>query len=151
MSAKFTATIEHGPRGGAFVVIPDATRSRLKLGGRSKVAATFDGTPYRGSVFSADGTLVLGITKKIRCLIGKDIGDTVDVTLEIDTTPRTVETPPDLKEALGKHPKAAARYEALAFTYRKEFAKWITDAKKMETRERRLRKAIQMIVDGQKL
>lgn len=149
-SQVFTTKIEEAPRGGAYVVVPDTIIKELGLKSRSKVNATFNDVPYRGSLFSTGGSSVLGVTKDIRTKIGKDIGDEISVTLELDTAERIVHVPAELQDALDDNPDLTKKFDALAFTYRKEFSKWISNAKKMETRERRLKKAIQMIIDGEK-
>ncbi len=63
---------------------------------------------------------------------------------------RVIEVPADFQKALAKNKKALATFENFAFTHRKEYVLWITGAKKQETRERRIAKAIEMIQDGKK-
>ena len=151
MNYEFTTTILQGDRGGAYVLVPVDTLSAFGTRGRVKVAATFDGTEYRGSIAPMAGGHVLGVTKAIRAAIGKDIGDEVHVTLTKDDKQREVDVPPELDKALKLNPVAGAKFENLAYTYRKEFAKWIKDSKREETRERRLKKAIQIIINDEKL
>ena len=55
-----------------------------------------------------------------------------------DARPRVVELPPELDRLLAGDPELRARFDALAFTHRKEMAVSIADAKRPETRERRL-------------
>lgn len=71
--------------------------------------------------------------------------------LELDTAPRTVEPPPDLARAMARDKKMAAswetlsftnNWETLSFTNKKEMALGLEEAKKPETRERRLKAAI---------
>jgi uncharacterized protein YdeI (YjbR/CyaY-like superfamily) len=78
-------------------------------------------------------------------------GDKVTVVLEPDTAPRTVDVPADLKKALKTNPRAQASWDRYSYTHRKEFANWITEAKKPETRARRLEKAIEMLAGGRNL
>ncbi len=86
---QFTATIHKSEGGGAFVPVPFDIRKEFGKG-RLKVNASFDGEPYSGSIVNMgfkneDGSTcyVLGILKAIRTKIGKDIGDLVEVTIEI--------------------------------------------------------------------
>jgi uncharacterized protein YdeI (YjbR/CyaY-like superfamily) len=72
-------------------------------------------------------------------------GDVVDVVMERDEKERTVDVPAALKKALAKNKTAKANWEKMAFTYKKEIAHWIADAKKEETRERRVDKAMQVL------
>lgn len=95
-----------------------------------------------------DGTFCIGITKAIQAQARVAIGDRVNVVLERDTQERTVDVPPELAAALASHPRAAARFETLAFTHRREYAQWISSAKKPETREHRVGQAIAMIAEG---
>jgi uncharacterized protein YdeI (YjbR/CyaY-like superfamily) len=70
------------------------------------------------------------------------------VTIELDTAPREVDVPEDLAAALASDPQAAAAFEGTAFTHRKEFARWVADAKREETRHRRVQQALEMIRAG---
>ncbi|MGA2297430.1 MAG: YdeI/OmpD-associated family protein, partial [FCB group bacterium] len=67
-----------------------------------------------------------------------------------DTEPRIVDIPEDLDEALNKNKIAKENFNKFSFTCQKEYAQWITEAKKEETRTRRLEKAIEMISQGKK-
>jgi len=147
----FEATIEAGGGGGALVAIPFDVGDVYGTRGRVKIQATFDGHPYRGSIAPMGGRHLLGVTKAVRAAIGKSIGDVVAVTLERDTQERRVEVPTDLAEALAASPEAQAFFDGLAFTYRKEYAQWITAAKRPETRARRLDRAIDKLARGEKL
>jgi uncharacterized protein YdeI (YjbR/CyaY-like superfamily) len=70
------------------------------------------------------------------------------VTVELDTAPREVEVPEALAAALAADPEAKASFDRMAFTHRKEYARWIADAKQEQTRERRLGQALEMIRAG---
>jgi len=115
------------------------------------VVATFDGFEARSNVVSMGGQAVLGVHKATRAAIGKGAGDPVAVTLVADTRVRTVDLPPELAEALSASRDLKEAFDALAYTHRKEFARWIGEAKKTETRERRLAKAVDMIRAGETL
>jgi uncharacterized protein YdeI (YjbR/CyaY-like superfamily) len=69
-------------------------------------------------------------------------GDMLDVTLSLDAAERTVEVPPALARALAQNKRAKAAFDALAYTYRKEHARAVADAKAEHTRERRVAKII---------
>jgi hypothetical protein len=120
--------------------------------GQVKVKATFDGVPYRGSLAKMGGDChILIVRKDIRAKIGKNPGDAVTVTVERDTEERIVEVPADFSAALAETPAAAARFEKLSYTHRREYVQWITEAKKPETRERRIGKAIEMLLENKRL
>lgn len=119
--------------------------------GQVKVKVTYDGVPYRGSLAKMGHHChFLIVRKDIRKLIGKNAGDTVRVTVQRDTEERIVEVPDDLAALFNAHPEARTRYDKLSYTHRKEYVQWITDAKKTETRERRLLKTIEMLENGKK-
>ena len=79
---------------------------------------------------------------------GVQAGDEAAVTIELDEAPREVEVPVDLAAALAADPQAAASFEQMAFTHRKEYARWIAEAKRDETRQRRVAQAVEMIKAG---
>jgi len=132
-----------------MVEVPFSVRDVFGTGGQVKVRATFDGHEYRGSIAPMGvGAHILGVRKDIRAAIGKDVGDTVSVTIERDTEPRVVVVPPELSSALADSPEAEKRYSALSYTHRREFAEWVAEAKKQETKDRRAAKAVEMIQTG---
>jgi len=85
------------------------------------------------------------VNKALCAGAGVQSGDVVDVVMERDDQERTVDAPAALKKALVKNKTAKANWEKMAFTHKKEIALWIADAKKEETRERRVEKAIQVL------
>ncbi len=108
-----------------------------------KVRAVIAGQPYRGSLMPmGDGTYCLGVLKSIQEAAGVKQGDTVTVELELDKAPRVVDLPADLAKAIARDKKASAAWEKLSFTNKKEMARGLEEAKKPETRERRLAAAI---------
>ena len=114
--------------------------------GMPKIKAVIAGIPYRGSLMPmGDGTYCLGVLKSIQEEAGVKQGDTIAIGLELDTAARTVAVPPDLATALARDSAAAAAWEALSFTNRKEIAGSLEGAKKPETRERRLAAALERL------
>jgi uncharacterized protein YdeI (YjbR/CyaY-like superfamily) len=94
------------------------------------------------------GESLLGLNRAVRDAAGVEAGDAVEVTIELDTAPREVEVPADLAGALAGDPVASQAFEKLAFTHRKEFARWIEEAKRPETRERRVAQTVQRLREG---
>jgi uncharacterized protein YdeI (YjbR/CyaY-like superfamily) len=92
---------------------------------------------------------ILGVPKAIREKLGKAIGDPVDVEVWKDESVRTVEVPPELQKLLEKEGLLPV-FSKLSYTHRKEYCRWITEAKKQETRQRRLEKAVEMLKSGVK-
>jgi hypothetical protein len=151
MSIEFTATIEQGTGGGAFVQVPDEVVEALGGAGRIKVKASFDGAPYRGSIARYRGVMMLGLVKAIREQIGKSVGDTVTVDVQVDLEERTVEVPGELAAALKTSASARRFFDGLSYTCRKEYARWVGEAKREETRQRRANKALEMLEAGRRL
>jgi uncharacterized protein YdeI (YjbR/CyaY-like superfamily) len=75
-------------------------------------------------------------------------GDRVRVSVERDDTPREVDVPPELADALTDAPGAASLFATLSYTHRREYARWVGEAKKAETRARRAAKAVGMLEQG---
>jgi hypothetical protein len=128
---------------GAFVLVPREVSEKMAFKGRPRVRATIAGAPYRGSLMPmGDGTFGLGVLKSIQEEKHIDVGDTITVELEPDTEERTVEAPADLAAVLKRDGKARAAWEKLSYTNKKEIASSLIEAKKPETRERRLKAAL---------
>lgn len=147
---SFEAIIEtNNDSGGAWVTLPFDVKSVYGTGGWVKVKATFDGQEYRGSIADmGTGNHILIVTKEIRKVIKKDIGAKVSVTIEKDTSERQVEVPTELEELLKLNTSAAEFYETLSYTNRKEYANWISSAKRAETKEKRLKETLRRLNAG---
>jgi uncharacterized protein YdeI (YjbR/CyaY-like superfamily) len=115
---------------------------------RFPVVATVNGHTWRTSVARMGGEFLVGLNREVRTAAGAEAGDEVDVTLELDTAPREVELPEDLAAALASDPAAKAAFEGMSFTHRKEYARWITEAKREETRSRRVEQALERLREG---
>jgi hypothetical protein len=143
----FAAPIVAADRGGACVRVPPEVVEALGGGGRIKVRATFDGIDYRGSVVSMGGEKVIGLLKAIREELGKGPGDAVTVTLERDDAERSVDVPADLRAALDAAGLADA-FRALSYSHQRENVSSITEAKRPETRARRIQQTVERLQRG---
>ena len=141
---KFRATLRPDPTGsGTYIAVPSEISQKLSLKGRPKVQAIIAGHRYRGSLMPLpDGTFALGVLKSIQAAASVTRGDSITVELELDTAPRIVELPPDLARAIARDTKANAAWDRLSYTNKKEMARSLEEAKKAETRERRLAAAL---------
>jgi Bacteriocin-protection, YdeI or OmpD-Associated/Domain of unknown function (DUF1905) len=109
---------------------------------------TFDGAAVQGSLIKYGHPLhSLGILKAVREQIGKGPGDTIAVAVWKDDPVRTVEVPAEFEKLMKKQGLLPV-FEKLSYTHRKEYCRWITEAKKQETRLKRLEKAIEMLKQG---
>ena len=145
---QFKAQLQ--PRGPAAAVVLDAGQVAAVGEGakRFPVVATVNGYTWRTSVTRMGGEFLLGLNREVRQGAGVEAGDLVDVVLEPDAAPRDVEVPEVLAAALATDPKAKAAFDAMAFTHRKEYARWVAEAKREETRQRRVQQALGMIRSG---
>jgi hypothetical protein len=138
------------PRGPAAAFILDDEQVAIVGEGakRFPVVATIDGHPFRLSVARMGGEFMLGLRREVREQAGVQAGDTVDLRVELDRGPREVEVPAALGAALAADPEAKGRFDRLAFTHRKEFARWVQEARRDATRDRRVAQAVEMIRAG---
>jgi hypothetical protein len=138
---------ESGRGGGRWVQVPFDAREVFGEA-RPAVRGTVNGTPIRGRLAVYGGVTYLGLRREIREAAGIEVGNLVDVVLELDDEPRAVELPAELAAVLAGDDAVRAAYDALAFTHRREYAEWVGDAKRPETRARRATRAIEMLRDG---
>ncbi len=147
---SFDAVIEPASRGGAYVVVPFDVEGTFGSR-RPRVKATFDGVPYRGTLVRMGGSNhILPILKSIREQLGKQVGASVQVTVSLDTQPRTVLVPDDLAQAFEAAPDARDFFESLSYTHRKEYVRWIESAKRETTRSSRIERTVSMLTGGQR-
>jgi hypothetical protein len=145
---RFRARLEaRGPA--AAVVLDDAQVATLGEGAkRFPIVATVNGYTWRTSVARMGGEFLVGLNRAVRQGAGVSAGDIVDVDFVLDREPREVDVPEALATALAADSEAQARFDGLAFTHRKEYARWVGEAKRQETRERRATQAVDMIRAG---
>ena len=146
----FTAPIQNAGGGGAFVEIPFDVEKEFGSK-RPKIKALIEGVPYRGTLvrMGSDCHMLL-ILKEIREKIGKGFGDEIKITVEADVEPRVVEIPKDLLKEFKKDKDAKAFFDKLSYTHQREYVNWIEDAKKVETRQNRILKMMDMLKQGKR-
>jgi hypothetical protein len=115
---------------------------------RPPVSVTVGGHTFRTTVATYGGMSYLGLNRDVRAAAGVDAGDRVVLAVSLDEAPRVVEVPADLQAALAGDEVAAAAFEALSFTHRKEYAAWVAGAKRNETRRNRVERAVSMLREG---
>jgi HEAT repeat protein len=147
-SLRLTATLV--PRGPAAAVVLDDEQVAVVGDGakRFPVVATINGYSWRTTVTRMGGEFLLGLNREVRRAAGVEAGDTVDADIELDTAPREVDVPEALATALANDAKALAAFETLSYTHRKEYARWVAEAKRDETRQRRVDQALRMLREG---
>jgi hypothetical protein len=142
----FRAKLEPVPHGGHFVLVPEKTASAAGLVYGARVRGTVNGVPYRSSLMKYGGVFHMGVHKATIAEAGVKPGDRVDVEIEVDSEPLpTDEAPADLAKAIAKNKAAKAAWAVLRPSHKREHVKAVLEAKKPETRARRIEKAIEML------
>jgi hypothetical protein len=118
--------------------------------GRVPVRGTLNGAPFRGSLFPMGGCHFMVVNRHLRAAAGVSGGETVPVQMERDTEERVITPPADLARALKANKEAQATWDKLSYTHRREHVEHLEDAKKPETRQRRLEKAIALLAAGKR-
>jgi hypothetical protein len=115
---------------------------------RPPVKVTIRGHTWRTTpgVYGGVGHIV--VNRAVKAATGVDAGDRVRVTMELDTELRTVEVPHDLRAALDREPEAAKTFDRMSFTHRREYVEWVEEAKRPETRARRVAGTVERVREG---
>ena len=124
--------------------VPDEIIEKLGSGRRPLVRMTIMGYTYRSAAAVMGGKFMVALSAENRQAAGVKGGDEVDITIALDTEPRTVEAPPDLKAALVKA-KALDAFNASAPSMQKEYVRQVEEAKAQETRDRRIAKIVEKL------
>ena len=115
---------------------------------RPPVLVTVNDHTYRSTVAVYDGRYYLPLNRTNRAAAGVEAGDAVKVSIEVDDAPRVVDVPDDLAAALAGDPAVAAAFDGLSYSHQSEYVEWIEEAKKPETRARRIGKAVERLREG---
>lgn len=142
-----------GPKGGsAYVDVPERAAEVFGSKARTSVRGTIGGFSFRSSVFPrGDGSFYMAVNREMRAAAGVEAGDLVPMTLERDDAPRVLDVPADLRDALEGHAAAHSAWEAMSYSHRKEYVDWILEAKRDETRRRRIEKTASMVAEQKRL
>jgi hypothetical protein len=127
------------------IELSDAQVSELGGGRRPPVRVTIGDRTARLRLAVMGGRNLIGLSKAARAELAVEIGDEVTATIELDGAERVVDVPPDLAAALDADPPLRAAFEALSFTHRKEHVRAITEAKRPETRARRVAATLDLL------
>jgi uncharacterized protein YdeI (YjbR/CyaY-like superfamily) len=124
------------------IQIPDEVIAALATGRKPAVKITINGFTYRSTVAVMNGRFMVGINAENREKAKVAGGDVVDVRIELDTEIREIAVPKDFQEILVRSPRVKAAFDGLSYTKRRVIVEGIVGAKTVETRERRIEKAI---------
>ncbi len=149
---EFEAVVQ-GAGSGTWVEVPFDLKQTYGKGNLVPIVATFNGTVrYQGSLAKMGGPApMLLLRNDVRDQLQVQAGDVVQVRLELDTAPRVVSLPDDVQALVDADPVAAATWETLAPSHRREYARWVDEAKRPETRQRRVEETVRKLAAGEKL
>ena len=147
-SIRFKTTLEPARGGGAVARIPEDQVA--PLGGRKqmRVSGTVNGVAFKSSTMPYRGAFYLGVHKATREAAGIGFGEPIEIELTRDTSPRQLALPEELEAAFKLEPALGERFASLSFTRRREMADPIGEAKRPETRARRLEDALNRLREG---
>ena len=117
-------------------------------GKRPAVLVNVNGFEYRNTIAVMGGRYLIAFSSDKRAATGLTGGDPIVVELTLDTAPRTVEVPDDLAAALATDPGAAQAFESMAYTHRKEYVRWVSEARREQTRLDRIAATVDMVRQG---
>jgi len=120
------------------IEVPAHVVEALGAGKRPPVVVDVNGFEYRSTVAPMGGKYLVPFSAARRQESGINGGDAIDVELTLDTAPRTVEVPADLRAALDASPTVAGAWEKLSTSNRKAQVESVLGAKAAETRARRI-------------
>ena len=115
---------------------------------RPPVKVTIAGHTWRTTPGVYDGVGYIVVNREVKATTGVDAPDRVDVEMELDSEPREVEVPDDLAAALADDPGVEEAFAGLSFTHRREYVNWVGEAKRPETRARRIEQTIERVRSG---
>ena len=143
----FTAEVLSAGQGGGHAVVVPKEIAAAFSGKRPQVLAHVNGVEYRSRLMIYGGQSYLGLRKDLLRQLQVATGDQVEIELAEDRQERVVVEPPELTEALAENPAAQAAYQKLPFTHRNEYARWIDEGKKPETRADRVTRTIRRLTE----
>lgn len=145
---RFRAELRAARGGGAAFIVPAEAGAALGPVKRPPVPVTVHGHEFRTRLAVYGGEQLVGVSKANRAAAGIDVGDTFEATVAVEAGPRTVEVPDDLAAALADQPDLVAALDRLSFGHRREYVLWITEAKRADTRARRVAGTLEGLREG---
>ena len=151
---KFEAVLERPDMKGAwtFIRVPFSVEEKFDTRARVSVRGSVNGVEFRSSLMpQGGGTHILVVNRELRDKAGVDVGDTASFEVALDTEPRVVEVPDELRRALQANHDARNAFDRLSYSHQKEYADFVSEAKRPTTRERRAARSVEMLTEGHRL
>src|SRR5436190_5614790 len=146
---RFRTILELGGKTATGFRVPAEVVAALGTSKRPPVRVTINGYTYRNTVAVYGGVFMLGVSAEHRAAAGVQAGDELDVDIELDTAPREVTVPPDFADALDADAEARRCFDRLSYSHKQQHILAIEQAKTVETRQRRIAKAVRDLHEGQ--
>jgi hypothetical protein len=143
----FSAEVLSGGQGGGHAVVVPKEVAAMFTSKRPAVMALVNGVEYRSRLAVYGGQSYLGLRKELLRRLEVGVGDVVEVELVEDHEERVVVEPAELTAALAENQAARAAYEQLPDSHRTEYARWIEEGKKPETRADRVAKTVKRLTE----
>ena len=118
---------------------------------RSPVKVTIRGHTWRTTPGVYDGVGYVVVNRAVKAATGVDAPERVQVAMELDTEPRAIVVPRDLRKALTAAPDAGDAFARLSYSHQREYVQWVDEAKRPETRERRIHGTVERVREGRAL
>lgn len=147
-STSFRSRVLLGGKTATGIEVPPAVVDALGSGKKPAVNVTIGKHTYRSTVATMDGKFMLPLSAENREAAGVAAGDEIEVSLELDTAPRTLEIPADFQQALDQDAAAKTFFDSLSYSNRRRHTLSIDGAKTAETRQRRIAKAVESLRAG---
>jgi hypothetical protein len=128
--------------------VPEELVEALGGGKRPRVTITINGHSWRSRVAIMRGRNLIGLSNANRKAAGVVTGDRVEVELELDLEPRIVVEPVDFASALDAEPLARSAFDRLTDSQKSQHLRLIENAKKPDTRARRIEKTLATLRDS---
>jgi uncharacterized protein DUF1905/bacteriocin resistance YdeI/OmpD-like protein len=141
MAVTFRTVLEQGGGTAVGIVVPEKVMAELGPGKRYPVVVTIGGYSYRNTVGWYKGAFRVGVSAENRAGAKVEGGDQVEVTLELDDAPRTLEIPDALADAL-RDAGVLDAFTALSYSKQRGFVEPWVAAKTQETRDKNLARMI---------
>lgn len=148
MTARFQSTILLGGRTATGFQVPGHIIDSLNAGKKPRVIVGIGPHEYRSTVAVYGGEYLVPLNAENRRAAGVSAGETVRVSLTLDTAERTIDLPNSLATALDASPGTRLAFEGLSYTKRREAIRSVDSAKRPETQKRRIAKIVDALADG---
>lgn len=152
---EFEAVLEKSDSSGAacFVIFPFDLKAMYGKGNLVPVKVVYDGhAEYQGSLAKMGGKFAMLLVRKdVLATLGKSAGDSVNVRVSLDSTPREITLSDDAQSALASSDAGSTYWDSLSYSNQREYQLWIESAKRPETRRARIGRMIELLAAGKRL